>query len=71
MLSRRLAVIPSIYLEAALKLIAMWLGACRLGMCSNSALLCSGRMIGPGVWGVWLDWLRMLLSANVGRWSLL
>jgi hypothetical protein len=24
-------------LEAALRLVAVWLGACRLGMCSNSA----------------------------------
>ena len=36
--SRRLALIPSTSLEAALRLIAMWLGACRLGVCSNSTL---------------------------------
>jgi len=38
MCSRRLALIPSTSLEATLRLIAMWLGACRLGMQSNFAL---------------------------------
>ena len=37
MFSRCLALISSISLEAARRLIATWLGVCRLGMCSNSA----------------------------------
>jgi len=37
MFSRRLALIPSTSLEAAFILVAMWLGACKLGVCSNSA----------------------------------
>ena len=45
MLSRCLALVSSISMEAARRLVAMWLGVCKLGMCSNSALLCSGRMI--------------------------
>jgi hypothetical protein len=45
MLSRCLALVSSISLEVARRLVAMWLGVCKLGMCSNSALLCSGRMI--------------------------
>ena len=36
MFSRGLALIPSIPLEAALKLIAMLIGASKLGMCYNS-----------------------------------
>ena len=39
MLSRCLALISSISLEAARRLIAIWLGVCRLGMCSSSALV--------------------------------
>jgi hypothetical protein len=39
MLSRCLALISSISLEAARRLVAIWLGVCRLGMCSNSALV--------------------------------
>ena len=37
MFSRRFALIPSTSLEAALRLIAMWLGDCKLDMCSYSA----------------------------------
>ena len=37
MLSRCLALVSSISLEAARILMAMWLGVCKLGMCSNSA----------------------------------
>ena len=33
------ALLSSISLEAARRLIAMWLGVCRLGMCSSSALV--------------------------------
>jgi len=36
MLSRCLALISSISLDAAQRLMAMWLGVYRLGMCSNS-----------------------------------
>ncbi len=36
MLSRCSALISSISLEAARRLIAMWLGVCRVGMCSHS-----------------------------------
>ena len=39
MLSRCLALISSISLEVARRLIVIWLGVCRLGMCSNSALV--------------------------------
>ena len=39
MLSRCLALISAISLEAARRLIAIWLGVCRLAMCSNSALV--------------------------------
>jgi hypothetical protein len=35
MLSRCLALFSSIFLEAARRFMAMWLGVCRLGMCSN------------------------------------
>ena len=35
--SRCLALVSSISLEAARRLVAMWLGVCKLGMCSNSA----------------------------------
>ena len=37
MLSRCLALVSSMFLEAARILMAMWLGICKLGMCSNSA----------------------------------
>ena len=37
MSSRCLALVSSISLEATRRLIAMWLGVCELGMCSNSA----------------------------------
>jgi len=37
MFARRLILFSSTCLVAALRLIAMWLGACRLGMCSSSA----------------------------------
>jgi hypothetical protein len=37
MLSRCLALVSSIFLEAARILMAMWLGVCKLGMCYNSA----------------------------------
>jgi hypothetical protein len=36
-LCRCLALVSSISLEALLILLDMWLGVCRLGMCSNSA----------------------------------
>jgi hypothetical protein len=38
-MSRCLALVSSISMEAARRLIAMWLGVCKLGMCSNSALV--------------------------------
>ncbi len=37
MICRWLALVSSISLEALLRLMAMWLGVCRLGMCSNYA----------------------------------
>ena len=37
-LCRCLALVSSISLEALLRLVAMWLGVCRLGTCSSSAL---------------------------------
>ena len=37
MLSRCLAMVSSISLEAARRLVAMWSGVCKLGMCYNSA----------------------------------
>jgi hypothetical protein len=37
MVSRCLALFSSISPEAARRLIAIWLGVCRLGICSNSA----------------------------------
>ena len=36
-LYRCFALVSSISLEALLRLVAMWLGVCRLGMCYNSA----------------------------------
>ena len=36
---RFFAFISSNYLEAARRLVVMWFGVCRLGMCSNSALV--------------------------------
>ena len=44
MSSRRLALIPSTSLKVALRLFAMWLGACSLGMCFSLPLRCSGCM---------------------------
>jgi hypothetical protein len=37
MFSRLFALIPSTSLDAVVRLVAMWLGSCRLDMCSNSA----------------------------------
>ena len=39
MLSRFLALVSSISLKAVRRLVAMWLGVCRMGMCSNFALV--------------------------------
>ena len=39
MLSRCLALVSSISLESARRLMAMWLGVCKLGKCYNSALV--------------------------------
>ena len=39
MFSQRRALFSSTSVVAALRLVAMWLGACRLGMCSSSALV--------------------------------
>ncbi len=41
MFSRFFALVSSISLEAALRMIAMWFEICRLGMCSSSAPIMS------------------------------
>ena len=54
MFSCCLALISSISLEAARRLVAMWLGVVGWVCVLILPLLCSGRMIGLGVLGVLL-----------------
>jgi hypothetical protein len=67
-LSRCLALVSSISLDADRRLLAVWLGVCKLGMCSNSALVMlwtydSTLSVGSSAW-----FLRRLQLANVGMW---